>query len=84
MRKISALSLAITIVMGVGLASAQTSTSTQKTVTTPLGSVDSTTTTNTNHDGPMDSKTVEKKKSTTEHPDGSVTTDHSKTVTKSD
>jgi hypothetical protein len=82
MRKISALSLAITLVMGVGLASAQT-TSTQKTVTTPLGSVDSTTTT-TNHDGPTDSKTVEQKKSTTEHPDGSVTTDHSKTVTKSD
>jgi ABC-type glycerol-3-phosphate transport system substrate-binding protein len=82
MRKISALSLAITLAMGVGLASAQTSTSTQKTVTTPLGSVDSTTTTH--HEGPTDGKTVEQKKSTTEHPDGSVTTDHSKTVTKSD
>ena len=82
MRKISALALAITLVMGVSLASAQTSTSTEKTVTTPMGSVDSTTTTN--HDGPMDSKTVEHKKSTTEHLDGSVTTDHSKTVTKSD
>jgi len=82
MRKISALSLAIAVVMGVGLASAQTSTSTEKTVSTPLGSVGSTVTTT--HDGSMDGKTVEKKQSKTEHPDGSVTSEHSKTVNKSD
>jgi hypothetical protein len=82
MRKIPTLLLAITLAMGSGLASAQTSTSTEKTVSTPLGSVNSTTTTT--HDGPAVGKTVEQKKSTTEHPDGSVTTDHSKTVTKSD
>ena len=80
--KISALLLAITLVMGTGLASAQTSTSTEKSVSTPMGSVNSKVTTD--RSGPMDGKTVEKNKSTTEHSDGSVTTDRSKTVNKSD
>ena len=80
--KISALLLAITLVMGTGLASAQTSTSTEKTVSTPMGSVDSRVTTN--HDRSMDGKTVEKKQSKTEHPDGSMTSEHSKTVNKND
>jgi hypothetical protein len=79
MRKILALSLAIALVMGVGLASAQTSTSTERTVSTPLGSVESRTTTD--HG---DGKTVEKSKSTTEHSDGGVTTERSKKVTKPD
>jgi hypothetical protein len=80
--KISALLLAITLVMGSGLASAQTSTTTDKSVTTPMGSVDSRVTTD--RSGPMLGKTVEKSKSTTAHPDGSMTTERSKTVDKSD
>jgi hypothetical protein len=82
MRKISAMLLAITLAMGTGLASAQTSTSTEKTVSTPMGSVDSRVTTD--HDRSPDRKTVEKKQSNTEHPDGSVTSEHTKTVNKND
>lgn len=80
--KITSLVLAIPLVLGAGLASAETTTTTDKTVNTPIGSVESRTTTD---NGPgWDGKTVEKQKSVTENPDGSVTTEHKKTVTKPD
>ena len=80
--KIATLVLAIPLVLGAGFASAETTTTTEKTVNTPLGSVESRTTTD--HGPGWDGKTVEKQKSVTENPDGSVTTQHKKTVTNSD
>ena len=76
--KITALMLAVPLVMGATFASAQTTSTTQRTVSTPLGSVETRTTTD--HGMPADGATVEKKKSVTENPDGSVTTEHKKTV----
>jgi hypothetical protein len=80
--KIRALLLAMPLVLGAGLASAQTTTTTEKTVNTPLGSVQSKTTTD--RGTSWDGKTVEKSKSMTEHSDGSVTTERSKTVSHPD
>ena len=80
--KITTIVLAIPLVLGAGFASAETTTTTEKTVNTPIGSVESRTTTD--HGPAWDSKTVEKHKSVTENPDGSVTTERRKTVTKPD
>jgi hypothetical protein len=76
--KITALMLAAPLVLGATFASAQTTTETQRTVSTPMGSVETRTTTD--HGMPADGTTVEKQKSVTENPDGSVTTQHTKTV----
>ena len=76
--KITALMLAVPLALGATFASAQTTTTTQRTVSTPLGSVETRTTTD--HGTPADGSTVEKTKSITENPDGSVTTQHTKTV----
>jgi hypothetical protein len=70
--------LAVPLVLGANFAFAQTTTTTQKTVSTPLGTVESRTTTD--HGVPGDSETVRKSKTVTENPDGSVTTQHTKTV----
>jgi hypothetical protein len=78
--KITAFVLAVPLVLGAGLASAQTTTT--KTIDTPLGSVHSSTTTDPGDLG--DAKTVQKHKSVSENPDGTVTTQHSKTVTRPD
>ncbi len=69
--KIAALILALPLVLGATFASAETTTTT-KTVDTPLGSVQSRTTTD--HSDSGDAATVERRHSVTEHPDGSVTT----------
>ena len=79
--KIAPLVFAVPLVLAAGFASAQTTT-TEKTVNTPIGSVESKTTTN--HADSWDGKTVEKSKSVTENPDGSVTTERSKTVNRPD
>jgi hypothetical protein len=81
--KITALMLAVPLALGASFASAQTtSTTTQRTVSTPLGSVETRTTSD--HGMPEEGRTVEKQKSVTEHPDGSVTEQRTKTVTRPD
>jgi hypothetical protein len=80
--KITSLLLAVPLVLGAGFASAETTTTTEKTVNSPVGSTDSSVTTE--RSSSWDGKTVEKRKSTTENPDGSVTTERSKTVEKHD
>ena len=80
--KITALMLAVPLMLGANFAFAQSTSTTQRTVSTPVGSVETRTTTD--HGMPDEGKTVEKRKSTTEHPDGSVTTEHTKSVTKPD
>jgi hypothetical protein len=74
--KITALMLAVPLVLGATFASAQTTTT--KTVDTPVGSMETRTTTD--HGMPADGATVEKKKSVTANPDGSVATQHTKIV----
>jgi hypothetical protein len=80
--KITALVFAVPLMLGAGFASAETTTTTEKTVDTPVGSVQTRTTTD--HGPSMGGATVEKHKSTTENPDGSVTTQRSTTVNRPD
>jgi hypothetical protein len=83
--KITALMLAVPLVLGANFAFAQSTSTTQRTVSTPLGSVETRTTTD--HSAPADrgdEKTVEKTRTTTENPDGSVTTRHTRTVNRPD
>jgi hypothetical protein len=80
--KITALMLAVPLVLGANFAFAESTTTTERTVNTPVGSVETRTTTG--HSGSWDDKTVEKHKSVTENPDGSVTTERSKTVSRPD
>ena len=78
--KITALMLAVPLVLGATFASAETTTTTDRTVHTPVGTVETRTTTDSDHRMPTDGRTVEKSRTTTEHPDGSVTTQRTKTV----
>jgi hypothetical protein len=76
--KITTLFLAIPLAFGSGIALAQSTTTTETTTAMPAPTVGSTTRTE-RLDTP--DGTVEKNKTTTMNPDGSVSTERSKTVT---
>ena len=81
--KLAALLLAVPLAFGPGAVMAQSVTTTTQSSSTNAGMPTATESqTRVEQQGPLGDKTVEKSKSTTLNPDGSVSTDVSKKVTK--
>jgi hypothetical protein len=80
--KLSAVLLALPLVLGSGAVMAADSTTTTQSSSTNAGMPTSTeSTTKVEHDGLLGDRTVEKSKSTSQNPDGTVSMEKSKKVT---
>jgi hypothetical protein len=78
--KLTALLLALPLALGSGAVLAESTTTTESRTSNPVGTTESSSTME-RHDGGT-GKTVEKRNSTRENPDGSVSTESSKRVTR--